>query len=340
MSYAYIGTYSRNGSEGIYRIEFSDGKARIVGSWPARDASYLAVKGDQLAAVYEGADASAVALYQIEPNGALLKLDEKPSGGIAPCYVSIDEDNVYTANYVSGEVGIYSLTKDEGELTDGQWIAHYGSGVNKSRQESSHAHCAVPVGPDTVGNYSLAVCDLGTDKVIFYRREHNNVSLPGYVVNVPPGTGPRHMVYIDKTTWAVIGELSCEVLVYNHQDEIVTRLPFARTMGDPLELGNTGSALKLSPDGSMLLATVRGENTIGVSRRVDGKFQPPIIVDGHGNWPRDASFSPDGQYVLAAMERSNEITIFKVTDEGLEFTSKLDIPTPTCICFPENAPAF
>ncbi|MDR1262249.1 MAG: lactonase family protein [Oscillospiraceae bacterium] len=332
--YAYIGTYSSHGSEGIYRVEINgEGTARITGSYPARDASYLASNGKKLAAVFESRENSAVALYDIKPDGALTPVDEKPSGGLAPCYAAFDDANVYTANYFTGQAGVYPLVN--GGLGGGQWIAHWGSGVNKSRQECSHAHCAVPIGPVVGGESYLAVCDLGTDHVWFYPRENGRVALPGYRVETPPGTGPRHMTAIDDSTWAVIGEMSCETLIYSgyaDKAKLVQRLPFARTMGDP---SNMAAALRLSPDGTTLLGSIRGENTLAVSRKVNGRFEAPVIVDARGNWPRDAAFTPDGRYVLAALERSHEITIFRVTDTGLEYVSKMDIPAPTCVCFPQ-----
>ncbi|MDR1598863.1 MAG: lactonase family protein [Oscillospiraceae bacterium] len=334
--YAYIGTYSRGGSEGIYRVGIGDnGEARIAGAHPARDASYLARDGKRLAAAFEsGSDkgGSAVALYDVLGDGSLVKRGEQPGGGSATCYVSLDGANVYSANYGSGEVGIYPLLEDGG-LGGGQWIAHYGKGVNKLRQEASHAHCALTVGPDDEGKSYLAVCDLGTDIVWFYPREDGRVTLPGYAVRTPPGTGPRHAAAVDGLTWAVIGEMSCEVLVYNGyagKARLVQRIPFARTMGDAR---NTASALRVSPDGSALLGAVRGEQTLGIAWRVGGEFGPAAIVDVKGKWPRDAQFTPDGRFVVAACEHSDELVVFQVTGDGLEYVSRLGVPSPTCVCF-------
>ncbi|MDR0397157.1 MAG: lactonase family protein [Oscillospiraceae bacterium] len=334
--YAYIGTYTGAGSKGIYHVEVDGtGKARIVGTYEARDPSYLAVRGERLVAVYESPPSKGgarVALYSIEQDGGLVKQSERSGGGVATCYAALDDDNVYTANYGSGEAGIYRLTEGGG-LGEGQWIAHYGESVNKARQESSHAHCAVPVGLEWSGGGYLAVCDLGTDKVWFYPRKDGKVSLPGVAVSTPAGTGPRHMAEINDKAWAVIGEMSCEVLVYEGYGKdavLAQRVMFARKAG---EIKNTASALKVSKDKTMALGAVRGEQSVALAKIKGGRLEQAEIVDAKGDWPRDAAFTPDGRFVVVACEHSNELTIFQVKDSGLAFVSRLGVPSPTCVCF-------
>src|SRR3989442_11704484 len=98
----YVGTYTENTrSEGVYlvRMDRRSGELLQVGSVNAgANPSFLAIhpNGRVLYAVnelvqYKGRAAGAVSAFTIErATGALTRLNERPSEGGAPCYVSVD----------------------------------------------------------------------------------------------------------------------------------------------------------------------------------------------------------------------------------------------------------
>ncbi|MEL6974313.1 MAG: beta-propeller fold lactonase family protein, partial [Bacteroidota bacterium] len=57
-----------------------------------------------------------------------------------------------------------------------------------------------------------------------------------------------------------------------------------------------------------------------------------------GDWPRNFTLDPSGNFLLVANERSNSISVFKrATENGtLEFLHKMDFPSPVCLVFLED----
>ncbi|HZI99984.1 MAG TPA: beta-propeller fold lactonase family protein, partial [Gemmatimonadaceae bacterium] len=112
----YVGTYTDGArTDGIYliRIDRRSGELRKVGSLDAGpNPSFLSIHPNRrvLYAVneleeYKGKATGAVTAFAIARNtGALTRLNQQPSEGGAPCYVSVDRNGefVLVANYVGG----------------------------------------------------------------------------------------------------------------------------------------------------------------------------------------------------------------------------------------------
>ncbi len=324
----YIGTYTHGESEGIYQAALAEGTLRIAGSTRADSPSYLAAHRGMLYAVRETHDGG-VASYHIGAEGALALTGAEPVQGDAPCHLCVDEGALYVSNYLSGTLSVLALDAQGGVTTPLRQIAHQGHGPNAQRQEGPHVHQSA-MSPDGT---ALAVCDLGIDAVVFYPRSAVGIAQPGESVATPAGAGPRHALFGKGKVWYVICELSCQVLVYEgYGRQAWLRQALSALRGDGQ--GSSGAALRLSPDGSLLLASIRGENTL-VLFRVDGNgaLSAPQIIDCGGDWPRDAAFSPDGRHVLCACEHSNQVTLFAVADGALAPLGSTACPTPTCLCF-------
>lgn len=325
---AYIGTYAKAGSEGIYRVWLDDGRLAATGTTPAVDASYL-TRGNGLLYAVREAKNGGMAAYGIAGDGALTLLDETPVHGDAPCHLCVDGHHAYVANYSSGSLSVATLRTNGGMDGDVQTICYAGKGPNTARQEAPHAHFTA-VTPD--GAY-LAVCDLGTDTIRFYPHDIRGISMPGEGVCAPGGTGPRHLAFGPGGLWYCICELTCEVLVYRGYGAKATLLQRISALARP-DANASAAAVRLSPKGGQLLASVRGADTLVVfAVQTDGTLGPGRFFDAHGQWPRDAAYAPDGQSILCACERENRLTAFAVTPEGLAFTGALAVPSPVCVCF-------
>ncbi len=325
---AYIGTYTGTGSTGIYRIGFDGGKVCLCGTVRAENPSYLLKNGDMLYAVREmrGGGASS---YRIQSDGSLVLTGTQEVLGDAPCHLCLDEPFLYVSNYTSGALAEFLL---DAQGTVGQpprLIVHTGNSIHPTRQTKPHVHfsCVTP------GKTYLAVCDLGLDEVLFYPRTGAGIAEPGDPVHVPLGSGPRHALFGRKDIWYVVCELSCELFVYRgygKTTELVQRFSTLRMQDQE----GSCAALRMSSDGKLLLASVRGANTLALfDIRADGLLDAPRFYDSYGNWPRDAVFTPCGQYVLCACERDNCLTIFSLVDGTLKYLDAFALPSPACICF-------
>ena len=137
----YVGTYTEGTrSEGIYLIcmDRRSGELQRVGSVDAGpNPSFLALhpNGRTLYAVneleqYNGRPTGAVSAFAIErASGALTRLNEQPSEGGAPCFVSVDRSGraLLVANYAGGSVALLPIEAN-GALAPAQVVQHTGTG--------------------------------------------------------------------------------------------------------------------------------------------------------------------------------------------------------------------
>lgn len=329
----FIGTYTAGNSQGIYRALWRDETLQIIGCTEMVNPSYLAVYANRLYAIRE-TDAGVIASYKVESD-ALTQTGEQSVFGDAPCHLYVLDNRLYISNYGSGTLTIYDLDRDGALVPPPRLIAHEGCSIH-ARQRAPHVHQAQPT-PD--GAF-LAVCDLGSDAVLFYPLDTNGIHMPAQRVLMPEGAGPRHAAFGTNKMWYVLCELSCDLLVYQgygSDARLLRKFTLLRD-GDP---ESAGAALRFSPDGTLLLASIRGANALVIwHMSPDGMLSGARWFNAHGNWPRDAAFTPDGRYVLCACERDNRITVFAVSGGQLVFMHATAVPSPTFICFMPAEPLF
>ena len=127
----YVGTYTSGDSKGIYRLHLDLATGALS---PAGDPtetvnpSFLAFHPSRrfLYAVNETGDApndpsGAVSAFAIDPaTGGLTFLNRQPSGGAAPCHVTIDKEgrHALVANYWGGTVELLRSRRDGNRAAD------------------------------------------------------------------------------------------------------------------------------------------------------------------------------------------------------------------------------
>src|SRR5258705_4639476 len=193
----YVGTYTENIH--LVRMDRRSGELVRVGAVNAgANPSFLSMhpNGRVLYAVNELEQSGMVSAFAIESGtGALTRLNEQPSGGGAPCYVSVDRTGrvLLVANYGGGSVALLPIGAN-GALAPAHVVQHTGKGPNTERQEAPHAHCILP---DPRNRFALAT-DLGGDRLVGYRLDLEGRSLrhieEGDAV-MGPGAGPRHLAF-------------------------------------------------------------------------------------------------------------------------------------------------
>ncbi|RYY18513.1 MAG: lactonase family protein, partial [Sphingobacteriaceae bacterium] len=264
MYHLLIGTYTNDGSKGIYVYQFNPktGTTKLEQTAKTSDPSFLAVSADHkyVYAVNEShhATGDSITAFKFDNHtGKLTYLNQLATYGNDPCYVSVDRKNknLFVANYSSGSLTAYSL-KADGSLGDTlQTIRHTGGSVDADRQKTAHVH-AVILSPDE--KYLLAD-DLGTDKVYEYRYQPNKKQLltPAAqpTVSVKAGDGPRHLIFSSNAKHAyLVQEMGAKISVFNYADG---KLSAAQTVEmEPDFKGQNGAAdIHLSTDGKFLYAS-------------------------------------------------------------------------------------
>lgn len=341
------GTYTKGDSEGIYVFKFNSvtGEMEKVSAVVTKNPSYIAVSKDKkyIYTVNEdGKGKGAVSSFSFNRStGKLTFINQQPSHGDHPCYISVDNSNkwVVAGNYSGGNFAVYPL-QDNGSLGEAvQIIQHSGTSVNKSRQEKPHVH-AVVFTPD--GRY-LAVSDLGIDKNVLYRFDASAkkpVDESPIETDAKPGTGPRHIIFHNQLPFAyVIEELSGTVASYRVNNG---KLESIQTISSHPEnyKGSIGSAaIRISGDGKFLYASNRGEsNTIAIYSidGLNGTITLKGIVSSGGKTPRDFNIDPSDKFLLSANSGSDNIIIFRRNSKtGIpeDIGKQVSIPQPVCIVF-------
>jgi 6-phosphogluconolactonase len=338
----YVGTYTEN----IYlvRMDRRSGELLRVGAANAgARPSFLTIHPNRrvLYAANE-VDNGAVSGFAIDrATGGLTRLNEQPSEGGAPCYVSVDRSGraLLVANYAGGNVALLPIEPD-GTLAPAHMVQHTGKGPNAERQEAPHAHCILP---DRTNRFALAA-DLGADRVFVYRLDLDAKALrPVGEAVMRPGAGPRHLTLHPTLPL---------VFVANELDSTVATLRFDAAHGSlsPVDTHSTVATLPagwtgtnypadihVDSKGRTLYVSNRGHNSIALfSVTGAGALALEQSVSTEGDWPRNFSLDPTGRWLLVANQRSNSVVVFARDPSNGRLTptkQKIEIPSPVCLRF-------
>jgi len=351
----YIGTYTRNGSRGIYAAELDLATGKLATPQLAAEATnptFLAIHPSRrfLYAVGEigyfgGRKTGSVSAYAIVPDTPRLKpLNQQPSGGAGPCHVTVDREgrNLLVANYSAGSVAVLPIAPDGGLREPSCVIQHHGSGPNPKRQKGPHAHS---INLDPAGRFAFAA-DLGLDKLLIYRFDAASGKLapndPPFAP-VAPGAGPRHFAFHPNGRFAyVINEMGMTITAFAYEAErgalreiqTVSTLP----KGEQPDPAFTTAEVQVHPSGKFLYGSNRGHNTIAIFRvdAATGKLTPIGHECTRGKMPRNFGIDPTGRWLIAANQNSNDLFVFRIDPASGRLASvgeRIEAPMPVCVKF-------
>ncbi|HEX6970803.1 MAG TPA: lactonase family protein [Limnochordia bacterium] len=340
--WVYIGTYAPEGRDSLYIFHFDVREGRLTshGSIDAgANPSFLALDqgGRYLYAVNEAGE-GAVSAFEVDPSsGGLRFLNREPSGGAAPCHLSVDaaRAQLLVANYSGGTVSVLPIEPDGRLGAPAAVIEHRGRSVHPRRQTQPHPH-AIVIGP---GGRFAFVPDLGLDAIAAYRIESGGLApLEPPTAAVHPGAGPRHIAFHPSGRWAyVINELDSTVTHFDYDAdtgslrlvESVTTLPagFAG-VNHPAEIAS-------HPSGGYLYASNRGHDSLAIYRIDSGTGR--LSACGHaptgGRTPRHFALDPTGRWLLAENQESDLIVPLRIdAAKGALVPSApaVSVPRPVC----------
>jgi 6-phosphogluconolactonase len=348
----YIGTYTTQRgnakkSEGIYvcRLEMATGKLSVESTTQAENPSFLTLDPQRryLFVVNElGAPpGGTLSAFAIDTGTARLTfLNQQPTHGSAPCYVSVEQGGrlAMVANYSSGNLTAFPIGADGRLNPSSDTVQHQGSGPNPRRQEGPHAHSIIP---DPANRFALAA-DLGIDKVMVYRMDVEQGKLQRHgEASVLPGSGPRHLTFHPNGRYVyLINEVGSTLTVFGYDAEQGTleTLQTVPTLPPDFTSENNCADVHVSPSGKFLYGSNRGHDSI-VIYAID-ESRGTLILVGHestrGRTPRNFAIDPTGTYLLAANQDTDNIVTFKIdaqTGKLMETGHVAEIPMPVCVMF-------
>lgn len=274
--------------------------------------------------------------YQLTP------LNKVSAKGKHPCYISLNEAGTYafTANYSTGNVGLFPIQKD-GRVGEAVSILnHQKSKSQHPRQEAPHAHFFAP---KANSEYAYAV-DLGLDNVLCYQVDAKNGGLLPVSETAIQGdnAGSRHLAWHPQQDWMyVINELNGTIEGFKQKTNSteLTHFQTIRTLSDSTATNASCADIHITPNGKFLYGSNRGQyNSLAMYRinQQTGELTFLGTQSTKGKTPRNFVISKDGQFLLVANQDSDNIVTFKINQETgmLEDTGlEVEVMTPVCLKF-------
>jgi len=343
----YIGTYTQqkkgHRAEAIYRYEF-DASSGALHSLDAvtgvTNPSFLTFSQDRrfCYAVNEGDGGQLNAFSVDAASGDLTFINQQPTQGSAPCYVSVHSSGRWAlvANYSSGSMTVFPINADGSLAPASAVIQNHGRGPTSKRQDGPHAHCAI-FAPDE--RYVL-LTDLGIDQIRIFRFDADSGHLTAQPpASTAPGAGPRHLEFHPNGRWVyVTTELDSTVAVYAYDAEGGTLQPLQTIsmLPDGLEGESTAADVHIDAAGRFLYASNRGHDSIAVFAidANNGYLSLVEIVPCGGKTPRNFALDASGAYLLVANQDSDNVVTFRVDSESGRLTATgqiTSVPLPVCV---------
>jgi len=345
----YLGTQGRGDSKGIYLCDLDTETGKLSPPRLAANiagAGFLALhpNGKYLYSTARGSE-NQVAAFQIGKDHMLKPINLQSSEGSGPCHVSVDRTGtcLMVANYGSGSVAALKIDEDGSLIKSASAHQHEGSSVDLRRQKGPHAH-SIYAGPDNKFAYSP---DLGIDQVVIYSLDAATATLrKAGTARTNPGAGPRHMKFSQDGRHAyVLTELHLTVAVYARNPEngllgqAIQEVSCLPANGSPD--GMSCSEIRVHPNGKFLYAANRdvkgeGRDSISVFKVLrEGRIQRIQTVPAKVAIPRNIGVDPDGRWLLVAGQRSGNVPVFAIKDNGTlqETSNEVKVANAMCIEF-------
>ncbi len=355
----YVGTNVASDQENtiyLYRLDTSTGALTAVSaqkggaqpSYLTMDAAHHYLYAVSETQSFKGtANSGGVSALAIDPRtGALTLLDQQPSLGASPCYISLDhtEKSVLVANYVGGNVSLLPRQANGQVAAPTDSDQHEPPTGPHKNQDKPHAHCII-TSPDN--RYAFSV-DLGTDKVYRYQlaAKDGKLGTPATVAfAAQPGAGPRHLTFHANGRWAYLeNELNSTVtaLAYNAAAGTFQEIQSVTTLPAGFTGENSGADVHVSPDGRFLYTSNRGDNSLAVFAIEGGSGRLTLVqhVSTQGKTPRNFALDPSGQVLLAANQNSDNVFTYRIDKQTGKLTAtgqSVSLPSPM---FVEVVPDF
>jgi 6-phosphogluconolactonase len=320
--------------KGIYRARWDAAKGELgpVELAIATDRPDFFAMHPTLPVVYSvnsvGDGKGGVSSFHVEAaTGELTLMNRVSSHGDGPCAVSVELPRAWVANYTGGSVSQYGVG-DNGALEDwGSFDCQSDKsgacgalGPVKSRQDSSHLHCAT-----VTPNHTVAVCDLADDSILLFGIQKEKFLMAPLRYAARRGSGPRHVAFHPNKRWMYcIHELDCTIDLYDwsvrgwkgilklREGSVISTL----AKGTPVGI-NTACEIVVSDDGRFVYACTRFVNEITVYRvdAMTGLLTEQQRLSCGGRIPRYFAFDPSRRWLVCTNQGtgvagSGNITVF------------------------------
>lgn len=290
-------------------------------------------------------EAGSIVAFEIKDGATLqpLPTSDIPTGAGSPCHLALTPavDRLIASSYGDGVVTDIALTPAGQAARDAAGEAQYavhnhqGSGPNKDRQNSPHAHSAA-VAPD--GEHVL-VADLGTDELRRFEisAQSGELSESGIAAKLPGGAGPRHMAVSAAGYIYVTGELDNSVHILRWEDDASATYLGSAPAGDVDAVSGRDDAfpshLELSADGTCLWVANRGPDIIATFAVEDGGGSLRHLGDAPAGGENPRHFARVGEALIVGHQNSDSLAMLPLDAAGIAQppVAQISLGSPVCV---------
>ena len=336
---AYVGSYTRGKSKGIYMYDFTSEDYTFVeqGTVEIDNPSFLTLSADGHY-LYSNCD-EGVASYKVLEDGNLEYMNRHSIQGLRPCCLSVDTANEFlvSSGYYDGKLTVSRINPDGtvGEVTDEVFMKSPGSVI--SRNNRCHVNCAIFT-PDE--KYILAI-DLGMDqiKVYEFKRPQGKIKLKD-IIRCDIDSGPKHVIFAnDQKHIFLTHENANMVSEYSYhlgeKGPAFEKIDQKSTLPEKFDEDNCAVTLRVTEDDRYLYVTNSGDNSVAIYQILeDGKLNKLCVLPVSGIYPRDLFILPDQKHFVSVNQESDTLTFFETNYDKKYICMKgkpVSVPCPTCI---------
>jgi 6-phosphogluconolactonase len=354
-------------ASGLYaaRLDPTTGHVTLLGHVLRLERAQWIISHNRLPVIYSvaspggsSADSDVYSLRVDPMTGSVKILNKTDTGGHDATHLAIDapSQTLFIANHGTGAGNTAAgsaATVFPGSLSaiplqaDGSLGAvisvqqESGSGPNPRRQGNAQTHCVVI---DPTRHYVLTA-DLGADRIFIYAFDaHAHTVTPVGAEPLPPGSGPRHLVFHPNGKFLFLNtELSAELNVFTW-DAGQRQLHHVQTLsGYPADYSGaqekSSAELVLSHDGHFAYLSLRGDQNSIVAYSIDqrtGMLKEIQRLPAGGVYPASFTIDPSGRWLLVTNENSDSVTEIKrdpATGKLSPTAESLSVPEPSTVAF-------
>jgi 6-phosphogluconolactonase (cycloisomerase 2 family) len=351
--FAYVGsrtTRERNArGEGIsvFKVDQDNGRLELVQI--VRDLvnpSFLALdkSGTHLYAVH--GDMSDISAFRIDrATGKLEFVNRQDTGGKNPVHLAIDPSGRYVvvSNHLGSSLAVLPILPDGSLGPLEQLVPLDGPlGPHRVEQKLAKPH----FNPFDPSGRFVIVQDKGLDRTFSFRFDNGKLvpADPAFVVS-REGAGPRHMAFAPRRGTAyVLNELDSTVTTYAYSDRNGALVPqqILSTLPETFTGNSRASEIQVDAAQNVVYASNRGHDSIAVFRidPATGLLKFVAAEAANGKTPRFFTLTPNGRFLFALNEDSDNIVAFAVDAHNgrLKPTGfSVQSGSPVCMIFSATA---
>lgn len=338
-----IGGYTKQTSKGIYQLDLNgkDSEAKLLEAKNIIEVggpTYFQKDKNLIFAINNAGKEGGISVF--DANKDYQEVDQALAKGSSPAYVGINPEKklIYTANYHTAVLSVFSYN-EEGKLTLLDSVTHTADtlGPRLEQVDGPHPHYF-----DETPKGNLVSCDLGNDRVDFYRLENDKlVHLASYQSEA--GFGDRHLVFSkDGGYFYVVGELSSKISVVKFNEETweFETVATYSTIPESWDSHNGAAAVKISSDGKFIYVSNRGNDSLAVFEVLaDHTLKLVQRISVFGEFPRDFNWDQSECYLVVANQNTNNASLYLRNSQDGTLTpiqKDIQVPEGTRVLFVED----